>query len=331
MMSLQDTLDFSIKLHEAPDKADCFHSFNNREYKNYLDNEAWYLFLKDMLDNHTEVFYEFFDGSGGELGVEKIGNKVSEIDISDIDNKTLLLSPNGDVFCIPKSGYRPPKMASYGSSSRMIYNLSKNVDGFAFEKKLPTSLGGIAHMDGYLEKEDTAIFIEAKCREPYSGGKYRIKEKYTEFYAYLNEDALVPMEINTGDIVDGYMDNVEFISGNNKLLEYFDIKQMLSHLLGVATQLLEKPTKSKIRFLYLLFNPKRIEISNERDKQKLFAIYDKVCEECCSVPFEELFYATLVYLSKDNENCCATDEEIRIMADNFEFRLCDQSTYIDNL
>ena len=77
---------------------------------------------------------------------------------------------------------RPPKMASFGSSSRMIYNLSNKKNGFHFEKKLPTTVGGTANLDGFYEDDNRYIFVEAKCHEPYNVKKTVISSKYKDLY-----------------------------------------------------------------------------------------------------------------------------------------------------
>ena len=58
-------------------------------------------------------------------------------------------------------------MASFGSSSRFIYELSKGISGFKFEEKLDTKVGGIANLDGFIKSNGKYIYIEAKRREIY--------------------------------------------------------------------------------------------------------------------------------------------------------------------
>ena len=120
---------------------------------NYLSNDSWKSFLKEMSPIHKA---QFLDGDGGELK-EKKG----------------------------RYGIYPPKMASFGSSSRFIYNLSKNIDNFCFEKALPTRVGHTANLDGYLKK-DIDIFVEAKCREIYaSHKKTKVNDVYKKVYEHI--------------------------------------------------------------------------------------------------------------------------------------------------
>ena len=110
-----------------------------------MNNDEWDAFVADMEKNHQNAFDEYGAGSGGELK--------------------------------PKGKY-PPKMASYGSSSRMIYNLCKGIAEFHFEEKMPTKVGGTANLDGYMETGDRYIFVEAKCRELYGENSHLIESKY---------------------------------------------------------------------------------------------------------------------------------------------------------
>lgn len=97
-----------------------------RLYCSYMDNTVWESFVSEMQKDYPSAFNAFNDGAGDELGIKKVTKA-------------------------------PPKMASYGSSSKMIYLLSRGIPDFQFEKKLPTTIGGTAHMDGYLHKDNTAI------------------------------------------------------------------------------------------------------------------------------------------------------------------------------
>ena len=119
----------------------------NGNYDSYMSNEAWDAYLSSMDPKHR---MQFDDGSGGELK-EKNG--------------------------------RPPKMASFASSSRMAYKCSKCLPNFVFEKQLSTVIGGTANLDGYWEGNGKYIFVEAKCREPYSHkSPETFRQNYKELY-----------------------------------------------------------------------------------------------------------------------------------------------------
>ena len=93
-MRISERLDLAIKMQEknTVDGAYAVTYKGETLYKNtYMTNTEWQSFLDSMSE---EARREYGDGDGGEL-TEKNG--------------------------------RPPKMASFGSSSRMIYNLNTNL------------------------------------------------------------------------------------------------------------------------------------------------------------------------------------------------------------
>ena len=289
-----ETLDLSIKKAETgASGSDKAYETPYRRYENYIDNEAWDAFIGEMRINYPSIYEELANGSGDELGIKKTG--------------------------------RPPKMASYGSSSRMIYLLSRDIPGFAFEKKLPTTVGGIANIDGCLFCDDTHFYIEAKCREPYSHRPYPINRKYEALYRYLDQEARVDFNCKI-TILDNNKMDVLFVS-QGKAITCFDIKQMISHLLGIATRNLKYPTEEKIRFLYLLYNPNLIEIINPEHKAQILSIYDTETAECDSIPFKDLYKAIMQYLYKYKGIGTASEDKVKEMSDNFAFTRCDQASY----
>ena len=115
-MNIVERLDLAIKSKEKGSTAGCYMV----KYKDkilhkptYMTNDEWKVFDASIKENKHQpnAHTEYLEGGGDELS-EKDG--------------------------------RPPKMASYGSSSRMIYNLSSGKEGFHYEKKLPTTVGGKA-------------------------------------------------------------------------------------------------------------------------------------------------------------------------------------------
>lgn len=298
---MQKTLDLSIKMKEKGTigKGYCIKD-KAQPYESYMDNEDWYSFEDDMKKNYSSAYEEYNDGSGGEL---KEKNSV------------------------------PPKMASYGSSSRMIFNLSKELvkNGFKFEEKLSTTVGGIANMDGYFEKENEQIYVEAKCREPYGAKPHLIEEKYEELYRYIDNDKSCNLNISVSrdDAKEENKSkiNVKFSVGEMEITN-FDIKQMICHLLGIATKLLNCPTEKKISFVYLCYNPKLITIINEKKTRKIYDTYDKMCAQCKAIEFKELFSVILRFLKEEKKIGKAGSDDISSMLKGFSFTLCDQENYL---
>jgi len=219
-MSIAKTLDLSIKFNETGTSNEGkSYILSERQYENYIDNEKWSAFVEEMKTEYPLAYAEYGEGSGDELGIKKIGKY-------------------------------PPKMASYGSSSRMIYLLSRDIEGFQFEKKIPTTVGGIANMDGFLQSENIQFFIEAKCREPYSPKSYIIDRKYEALYRYIDAEPSVDIKCNI-TIIDDEKMQVKFVA-QGTIITAFDIKQMISHLLGIATKKFVKGYAVTFRYLRIM-------------------------------------------------------------------------------
>lgn len=269
----------------------------------YLSEDAWEALIKGMADEHKQ---QYGGGSGGELE--------------------------------PK-GTKPPKMAAYASSSRMMYTLSTqehDISGIRFEEKLPTTVGGIANMDGYREKNGEFIFVEAKCREPYDHhAEQTVKQVYKGVYRWLRDKmprvfSCVMEECDNND-----MRVVFFCKG--EVVAHFDIKQMICHLLGVATKFLQPLDKKgtlwqdfdKIHFLYLLFDPTQLPLSGDK-KTAVMEIYHDTCKSAKHYHFEEMFAQTVDYLvSLRNENNKPVPDEAYLnkLKAAFKFTLCSQHDY----
>lgn len=298
-MSIGKTLDLSIKKAETGEAktGKCF-ILGERQYENYIDNDTWITFVDEMKKQYTSAYEQYGEGSGDELGIKKIGRY-------------------------------PPKMASYGSSSRMIYMLSRDVPGFCFEKKLPTTVGGIANMDGYLCCEGTQYYVEAKCREPYSPKSYVVDRKYEDLYRWLDQDKKARINCNINVLDENKME-VQFLIDGTALTR-FDIKQMICHLLGIATEKLNHPTEEKTEFLYLLYNPTRIELVDQRYQDQILSIYETEVAESKRIPFADLYAAVVRYLYKNRKVGKISEDEMLKISDNFSFLLCDQETYLSCL
>lgn len=302
-MSITEQLDLAIKLDERK-TTDGFYSMSTSkgtvDRATYMTNADWTTFFSNM---NPEARCEFCNGSGGEL-FEKNG-------------------------C-------PPKMASYGSSSRMIYMLSRNQKNFHFEKQLPTTVGGKANLDGFYEDEKHYIFVEAKCHEPYSSKINNVSDSYTCLYDYINDHMADKIKIEMTPSKCGRYNNVNYLAKSNslenfELLEHFDLKQMICHLLGIATGMLNGTLEKKAtNFIYLLYDPTKLAIS-DKYKSKINEIYVKTCHECNLIDFAELFRVILIFLREHTDAGVMTDEEIKTVVSNFKFNLMSQEEYAKEL
>lgn len=295
---MQKTLDLAIKHYEKG--AGGYLANNGKTYDNYLsnksDNNEWKAFKEDMKNNYPSAYEQYGKGSGGEM---KEGKNY------------------------------PPKMASYGSSSRMIFNLCKHLckSGFQFEYKLPTYVGGTANLDGFMQKNDRYIFVEAKCREPYGEKSHMIDDEYEGIFDFINTSKC---NLGMDYRKEGKKIETAFYVGDIEIWSY-DIKQMICHLLGIAVKFLNNPTDKKISFLYLCYNPTLIEIGKKKKRDVIVNVYGDMCKECHIINHKELFRTIMLYLYEEIKDNKATLDDINRMADNFEFTLCDQSNFLSLL
>ncbi|MBP5419772.1 MAG: hypothetical protein J6Y72_08195 [Bacteroidales bacterium] len=254
------------------------------KYDNYMSNEAWQRYVDDMLPEHRS---QYESGSGGEL----------------------------------KEGTYPPNMASFGSSSRMIYELSKNIQGFEFEKQLETKVGKEANIDGYLKVGDTFIYMEAKRREIYGSKNKKISDKYKRVYSSINKKY-------SSFEYDGSLFKID-----KKPIRHFDMKQLICHFLGITYYLIENSVdNAKVKFLYLLYNPEEVEKKYIEDKYrvKVMSTYNKVVEfiDKNKDTFKEIFKAVLYFQQHENKqkSSSSTQGDFEIKPD-FEFKRVDQNSY----
>lgn len=262
---------------------------DGRIYENYLSNDSWLAFKRDMEKNHPRAYEQYELGGGKELEERRVG----------------------------KYTY-PPKMASFGSSSRMIYNLMKENPDFAYEKKLTTVVGGMANLDGFLQTEEKCIFVEAKCREPYGRKNHEVAEAYRPLYTFLTNAESNNLTCQMWEAEAGKM-TVRFFAGDKELL-HFDMKQMLCHLLGVGAAYLQGVYKKKIDFVYLCYNPKKLPI--DRHKAEICGVYDSEREEWAAVDFQRLFCDILRFLQE--RYGLGDKKAVRKIGALFEIRMCDQ-------
>ena len=286
---LYNAFDLAIKkLNVSDDDFNNGYILNGKRYMAYATNSEWDKFVNDMKSEHRK---QYGDGAGGELEPK--------------DNK-------------------PPKMASYASSSRMLYTLAKDIPNFQFEKKMPFVVAGVnttAYLDGFLKAKDKYYFVEAKCREIYTKKSvFEVSEKYTDLYNYINENA-TDLKCNILDNVckGGYM-KVNF-TANGSLIEHFDIKQMICHLAGIATAISNGCyTDKPVAFKYLIYNSNTLQLP-EPEGTKIRDIYSQTLNEASSVDFKRLFGIVLKFFAQANNT--VTPENKDWSENNFTFELCN--------
>ena len=286
-MNILKDFDTAIANAEDTPKGYCV---GGRSYDSYMSNDAWADYLDGMSAEHRS---QYGDGSGGELK-EKNG--------------------------------RPPKMAAFASSSRMTYLLSRDIPGFVFEKQLSTVIGGVANLDGYQERNEQYTFVEAKCREPYSyKSPQTIKQNYKPLYTYLQDKMPEVFSCTMEDVPDSRDMRVTFYCRGKEAV-YFDIKQMLCHLLGVANKMLTgRKCDTPVQFLYLLYNPTKLDLP-QGGREEILRIYQDTCAAVENYDFANIFGYVVDFLMQEKEYS-VTVENVANLKNNFYFALCDQDSY----
>lgn len=296
--SREKALDYAIRDYELKDKDKFAKSGytikkEKKTYWNYLSNDAWEEFKGKIKKAHL---CQFEDADGGEMK-EKKG----------------------------RYGINPPKMASFGSSSRFLYNISKDIEGFQFEKLLPTRVGHSANLDGYIMRDDVDIFVEAKCKEIYSSHKtIKVSNVYEGIYKELHE--LYPKFSfkNNGQPKE---DNEHFnytFKFNGKEIIHFDIKQLICHFLAISANILENENANKnIKFIYLIFNPNEVieQVEKESDKKQIIEIYSDTKKEITDYFDMELLFESIFEIQAKRLGLEGKKYSL------FEFYFADQYNY----
>lgn len=280
-MNLQHKLDLAIRDKEGKCYGEGYLVAKSKSvYDRYMSNEGWERYLAEMSENHRN---QYKDGDGGEL----------------------------------KEGNHPPKMACYGSSSRIIYTCLREVCGIKFEHPLPTRVGSRpANLDAYLNTDVRDIFIEAKCREIYAkhskvGASIGYNDIYKHISEYHNSFSFGADIISDNQgVKDKNNYNYRFFYNNEPVIR-FDIKQLVSHFLGIAAGVLEGIVKNNIRFVYFIYNP------NELGNETLNRVYADTIDEIGKIDIIELFNAVFEYQKRNLQ--------IETEMPKFEFLLADQN------
>ncbi len=301
-MDLQQALDMAIKKNEVPEMMNTGYTLK-KTYLGYMDNDTWDKFLQKMKKDYPQAYCNYDEGGGSEL--------------KERNYKGIKL---------------PPKMASYGSSSRMMFAIGKDISDLTFEKRFPTSIGaGQSELDGYIKRPGISYCIEAKCREPYGGSHKGEKRsiQYKELLDFINHEH-IGMTF-TYDIIDEK--NIAIDSSSSIPIAYFDIMQLIAHFCGIANQLFDGNISKDIHFIYLIFNPSYLPEScfEKNMKEKVLERYHETLREMESIPMDRLFATIYKHISKKHtcEKTCFAKYTCEKDCFTFSFMSADQTNFKD--
>lgn len=268
------------------------------KFNSYYSNDEWKDFVSVMERDHHDLWLKFSEGDGGELKEHK--------------------DENGNP--------RPPKMASYASSSRFMFEKAITIDGFTVEEKLSTGLGGRpASLDGYLASKN--LYVEAKCHEFYSLSKSELRKGHKALY-----DGIIPLLPHDFSYEPKEIGQRVSLSFDGDIYN-FDLKQMLCHLCGIANKVLREGFQ-KVNFIYLIYKPTKElleKIQLEEDRDVIQDLFDKEIRTARRIPFNQLYCAILKFFNRKKH--LYTDAELERFSNesNFRFQVCDQTNFEDEV
>ena len=293
-MTITEKFDRAKKLAENGDINSGYKTVS-REFQYYLTNEDWEKFKAAMPDHFAAQYGE---GKGSEL--------------EEYTRKGI---------------HYPPKMASYASSSRFMYEMGKDIDGFEFEKQLETGLGGYpANLDGFLESKN--LFVEAKCHEFYSCTKPELKEGHKKLYDAIVSSLGSKFSYSAPNGIGG---RVSF-QWDGLDCKAFDLKQMCCHLCGIANYILERYINgscSKVNFIYLIYSPTKEllgYVEKVPDKDKISNLFKEEKDVAERIDFKAIFRAILFYFN-EREELGIEGNKLNAIAQNLSFQVCTQDNF----
>lgn len=213
-------------------------------YPHYFSEEAFRSFLQEMEEHYPDAFSRYRSGKGSEL-LERT----------------------------EKGRTMPPKMASAASSSRFCY-LSLR-DGahvlgggkVTFEADCPVDgvRGTAPQMDAF--SAEGAIFIEVKCHEIFDPHAISLSHQYRHWLCGKSNGFLLDIPESTpGEQI--HIPLSAFNIGERCML---DIKQLLCHLMGIASHACTSAT-----LVYLFFKPL---CADPYDQAQIDALFDALSED----------------------------------------------------
>lgn len=308
-LSIQKKFDLAKKEVEGGDiTTGYFIAENNKTYETHYTNSDWEKYCNTMKENYPEAFDRYYNCPGGEM--KKY-----------YDDRW--------------RQWMPPKMASYGSSSRFIYESSRQIPSFRFEEGLPIGFPGYgkeaeASLDGFYEPK--CIYVEAKCHEFYNALNTEFKNKYEEFYNYLVNATGGVFKFNVNN---GIKKPTVKFSWQMTPITQFDLKQVLCHLLGIAKKTLQDAGKHVPTFIYLVYKPSPDLLAvvekryGKRTANTIKSRWEKEHEEYELIPIKQLYKHVVYFMyEKKGVGQNISKEELERIACSFHTHFCDQDNYL---
>lgn len=281
------------------DKLFGYKAKSEKPYPMYYSKDVFDQFVKDMKKNYPDAHKKYNEGAGGELKAKRY----------------------------------PPKMASVASSSRFCYLALRNgiditigdehiIGNPEFEKICEIDFKEkneatenkhrtAPHLDAYIK--DSQCYFEVKCHEIFDSHKVVLKDDYRD--PIKKEFGLDP--VITPNTKSGTFEiPLEKFGIINKTSTRFDTKQLICHLLGIATDP-ERKYESNKKLVYLFFrpDPDKLKMSSTINENETEKVFKELQEEIkCIFDSEPI-----------KKFCSNKDHEIKLMA------IAEKSTVMEPL
>lgn len=215
------------------------------DYPNYLSENDFQEFISEMKNRYPQAYQKYAHAKGSELA--HTANKGKNI---------------------------PPKMSSIASSSRFCYLALRDgaqaLQGgkveFEFECRIDGIWGTAPQMDAYSAEGN--LFIEVKCHEIFDTHNLSLSHQY---YSWLCESpngfGLKLLKPETKNNI--LLSHSIFGADENCM---FDIKQLLCHLMGIASTSKKQPAT----LVYLFFKP---QLTDQAIQKQVDDVFDALAAE----------------------------------------------------
>lgn len=206
-------------------------------YPVYYNKNAFDTFINQMKQGYPDAYTAYYNGKGSEL----------------------LPAANGK---------NPPKMASVASSSRFCYLALRNgaqaLGGGKVEFEYDCPIEGIRGTAPQMDARSAEgnIFIEVKCHEIFDKHHIELSAQYRNWLTDLNKGFALSIPENSEMSKIRLPLSLFNIHENSSM---FDIKQLLCHLMGIASHP-QKPAT----LVYLFFKPQAENTAEQKQIDEVF-------------------------------------------------------------
>ncbi len=226
------------------------------QYPNYFKKSILVSIAKNM---RKDVLYAYLNGSGQELREQANG----------IPPKFLSIASSSS-FCYFSLNINGKSVLKEGAD--FFSHNGERINKVYFEKKLPilSNCQSTPHIDAYAKTIKREYFFECKCHEIFDYHPIKLSKRYFD----SSKDLItkyIPKKYLT--IKDKYITINSVVFGVTNFA--FDIKQLLTHLMGIACN--KKAKKCDLIYFYAFPDMKDIQ------NNKIIALIEKIKKDAIQI------------------------------------------------